>query len=184
MSKQKRYKLKDSDRSGFTYKEIELVKDHSFLVGPNEFDSPPPSNQSTGGEGDVDRTGIRANWDTYTAVEERPVQIINASASIVFPTVPDSMGHTDPNNSWIYISGITGSVNLTVNPQITPGRQNSIITVQCISNNVILENSNGLVMPRLFNMDSGSILNLIYNATDNLWHETSRGHEFRSLGEL
>lgn len=176
MAKQKRYKLKDSDRSGFTFKEIELVKDKGNLVGPGEFDAPPPSNQSTGGEGEMDRSGIRVNWDTYDAVNERAIQYITAAGGITFPTVPDSQGKTDPNNSWIYIAGSTASVNLTKNPQISAGRQNSILTVECISNNVILETGSGLSLRKLFNMDSGSLINFIYNATDNLWYETSRSH--------
>lgn len=182
MAKQKRYKLRDSDRSGFTFKEVELVKDNGILVGPKEFDSPPPSRQSTGGEGEFDRSGIRADWDTYTQVNSRPVQYVVAAGGITFSIVPDSQGKADPNNSWIYVAGSSASVDISVNPQISAGRQNSILTIQCISNNIILENSNGLVLRSVFNMDSGAILNLIYNATDNLWHETSRSHETRYLG--
>ena len=184
MAKRNEHKLKDSDRSGFTYKEIELVKDKGVLVGPGEFDAPPPSNQSTGGEGDIDRSGIRANSDSYEAINERPTQIVTAAGGIVFPTVPDSQGKADPNNSWIYVAGQSASINISKDPQITPGRQNSILTVQCVSNNLILEDGTGLSMPRLFNMDSGGIINFIYSATDNLWHETSRSHEYQSLGEL
>jgi len=177
MAKQKRYKLRDSDRSGFTFKEIELVKDGSILVGPGEVDAPPPSRQSTGGEGELDRSGIRANWDSYAPVEERPVQLVTAAGGILFPTVPDSQGKTDPNNSWVYVAGVSAITNLTVNPQVSAGRQNSIITIQCVSNNIILENGSGLSLRRIFNMDSGAIINLIHNATDNLWYETSRSHE-------
>lgn len=176
MAKQKRYKLRDSDRSGFTFKEIELVKDGSLLVGPGEFDAPPPSRQSTGSEGEFDRSGIRPNWETYTAVEERPTYLITAAGGISFPIIPDSQGKSDPNNSWIYVAGNSLSVNVSSNPQVSSGRQNSILTIQCVSNNIILENGSGLSLSRLINMDSGSILNLIYNATDNLWYETSRSH--------
>lgn len=181
MAKQKRFKLRDSDRSGFTYKEIELVKDGSLLVGGDEFDAPPPSRQSTGGEGECDRSGIRANWDSFAPVDIRPTYIVTAAGGITFPIIPDSQGKTDPNNSWIYIAGATVSVDINSNPQISAGRQNSILTVQCVSNNVILENGNGLSMPRHFRMDSGAIINYIYNATDNLWHETSRSHEARTI---
>ena len=174
--KQKRYRLKDSDRSGFTFREIELVKDNGILVGPGEFDSPPPSRQSTGGEGDMDRSGVRANWESYAEVDIRPTQSVSASGGITFPTVPDNQGKADPNNSWIYVSGATASVNITKNPQVSSGRQNSIITIQCVSNNIILENGSGLSLRRIFNMNSGSIINMIYNATDNLWYETSRSH--------
>lgn len=182
MAKQKRYRLRDSDRSGFTFREIELVKDKGALVGPDEFDAPPPSNQSTGGEGDIDRSGIRANWDTYTATNSRPSQSVSPSSGIRFNLLPDSASKKDPNNQWIYISGVSSTTVLSVNPQITRGLQNSIITLQCISNNVILKTGSGLSLNRMFNMDSGAILNLIYNATDNLWHETSRSHIERNLG--
>jgi len=181
LAKQKQYKLKDSDRSGFTYKEIELTKDGVLLVGPGEFDAPPPSNKSTGGEGEFDRSGVRVNWDTTTAVNTRPIQYVTAGIGITFPTVPDSQSKTDPNNSWVYVAGSSSTIDISINPQISAGRQNSIITIQCISNNIILENSNGLVLRSIFNMDSGAIINLIYNATDNLWHETSRMHELRSI---
>lgn len=177
MAKQKRYRLRDSDRSGFTYKEIELVKDKGNLVGPGEFDAPPPSNASTGGEGDMDRSGIRPNWDTTTAVEIRPTQIVTAAGGITFKLIPDSAGKTDPNNSWIYVAGSIASVNISSNPQVSSGRQNSILTIQCVSNNIILETGSGLDLRKIFNMDSGSIINLIYSATDNLWHETSRSSE-------
>ena len=176
MAKQKRYKLRDSDRSGFTFREIELVKDNGILVGPSEFDAPPPSRQSTGGEGEFDRSGIRADWESYNAVNDRSAQVVSAAGGITFPTVPDSQGKTDPNNSWIYVAAASSEINITADPQITIGRQDSIITVQCTSNNVILESGSGLSLSRIFNMDSGSIINLIYNATDNLWHETSRSH--------
>lgn len=181
MAKQKRYKLRDSDRSGFTFKEIELVKDGSLLVGPDEYDSPPPSRASTGSEGELNRAGIRANWESYEAVEERQTYLVTAGGGILFPTVPDSQGKSDPNNAWVYVAGASATINISANPQISSGRQNSIITVQCVSNNVILEDGNGLSLRRVFNMDSGSIINLIYNATDNLWYETSRSHETRPI---
>ena len=54
-----RFKKRDSDRSGFTYKEIRLVDDEGSLVGPDEFDTPPPSNFPIGGEGDVSPGGAQ-----------------------------------------------------------------------------------------------------------------------------
>lgn len=182
MAKQKRYRLRDSDRSGFTYREIELVKDKGSLVGPDEFDAPPPSNQSTGGEGDMDRSGIRADWDSFDQVNFRPSQTVSPSGGITFNLIPDSAGKNDPNNQWVYISGVSAQTVVTVNPQVSRGRQNSIMTIQCVSNSVVLRSGSGLALNRLFNMDSGAILNIIYNATDNLWHETSRSHIERNLG--
>ena len=57
----RKYLKKDSDRSGFTYFRTELVRDGAFLVHPNEKDQPPPSNESLGGEGDGNATGLRKN---------------------------------------------------------------------------------------------------------------------------
>lgn len=53
MAKISRFKLKNSERSGFKEYEIDLIKDNSYLVMPDEFDTPPPSNKSLGGEGEV-----------------------------------------------------------------------------------------------------------------------------------
>lgn len=183
MSRKSKYKLKDSDRSGFTFKEIELVKDKGHLVGPDEFDMPPPSNKSTGGEGVVLNPESRMNGTTsYAATTSRYTEFVTASGGIVFVQIPDSQGKFDTNNQWIYAAGVSATTDISVNPQISRGYQNSLITIQCVSNNIVLENSNGLVInrslngSRIFNMNSGSIITLIFNATDNLWHETSRSH--------
>jgi len=174
--KKSKYKLKDSDRSGFTYKEIDLVKDKGSLVGPDELDMPPPSNKPTGGEGIVLNPDARINSTSYAALNSRTTQLVNSSNGITFLDPSDSQNKFDLNNQWFYVAGVTAITNIVSNPQISAGYQNAVITLQCVSNRIILENSSGLVMPRLFDMDSGAILNLIFNATDNLWHEVSRSH--------
>ena len=55
----RKYLLRDSDRSGFTYFRQELVKDEGFLVHPSEKDEPPPSDKPLGGEGDINKGDIR-----------------------------------------------------------------------------------------------------------------------------
>jgi len=176
MAKQSKYKLRDSDRSGFTFKEIQLVKDKSSLVGPDEFDMPPPSNKPTGGEGIVLNPDARINSTSYAALNSRTTQLVNSSNGITFLDPYDSQNKFDINNQWFYVAGLTATTNIAANPQISAGYHNAVITLQCVSNKIILENSAGLVMPRIFNMDSGAIINFIFNATDNLWHETSRSH--------
>ena len=57
----RKYLLKDSDRSGFTYFKQELVKDDGWWVHPDEKDDPPPTKHYIGGEGEVNRDGVRAN---------------------------------------------------------------------------------------------------------------------------
>ena len=53
--------LKDSDRSGFKHFRIQLIRDGAFLVHPDEWDMPPPSDESLGGEGDGIAVDIRQN---------------------------------------------------------------------------------------------------------------------------
>lgn len=176
MVRKSRYRLKDSDRSGFTFKEIELVKDKGILVGPDEFDTPPPSNKSLGGRGILLNPDARQNSEDTSALNSRTTQFVTAAGGITFVQNYDSQSKFDINNQWIYIAGSLATVNITANPQVSAGYQNAIFSIQCVSNNIILENGSGLSLRRLINMDSGAILNLIYNATDNLWHETSRSH--------
>ena len=65
----RKYLLKDSDRSGFTYFKRELVKDGAFWVHPTEKDEPAPSDKSLGGEGDTSSEGVRPDRNT---VEHNP----------------------------------------------------------------------------------------------------------------
>ena len=177
MAKQKKYKLRDSDRSGFTYKEIELVKDKGSLVGPDEFDTPPPSNKSLGGEELVPNPDARSGYDSYAQVIFRPTQYVTAGSGITFTQTPDSQSKTDTNNQWVYISGSGSNVTLSANPQISSGYQGALFTVQSVGSTVTLIDGNGLDLRNpTFNMTSGAILVLFYSATDNLWHEVNRSH--------
>lgn len=183
MAKKKRYLLRDSDRSGFTYRDIELVNDNGFLVGPDEFDTPPPSNRLYPDEGGVSPGDTRSNSDTYTAVNIRTTQIINPSDQInlIFQKDNSNFEIKDPL-ALFYIAGVSSQTVLTSNPQIPPSNQGDKITLQCVSNNLVIKNGNGLrLYTNIINMNSGYQVNLIYNATDGLWCETSRGPEFGNL---
>ena len=144
MAKQPKYKLRDSDRSGFTFKEIQLVKDKGSLVGPDEFDMPPPSNKPTGGEGITLNPDARINSTSYAPLNSRVTQLVNSSNGITFLSDSDSQGKFDTNNQWFYVAGKSLVTDIACNPQISRGYQNAILTVQCVSNRIILENSNGL----------------------------------------
>ena len=180
MAKKKRYLLRDSDRSGFTFRDIELVNDKGFLVGPDEFDAPPPSDKLYPGEGDVSPGETRSNWDSYTAVNERPTQIVNPSDQINLVFQKDNSNFDIKNPlALFYVAGVSSQTVLTSNPQIPAGDHGDQISVKCTSNNLVLSNGNGLrLYTNIINMDSGYLVNLIYNATDGLWCETSRGPEF------
>ena len=179
MRNSKRFRKKDSARSGFTYLENELVSDNGVMVGSDEYDAPPPSNIPLGGEGDVNRGGdFRVDYESTTTPADKDfsVQYITAGGGINFVRGVDEAGSLNPNFGWIYAAGSTAEVNISANPQISAGQQNDIITIQCISNRIVLENCNGLATfaAQPFVMTSGSIISLFYSQTTNLWHETSR----------
>lgn len=178
-----RNRKRDSDRSGFTHKEITLINDNGFLVGPEEFDAPPPSNISLGGEGDISGDP-RPNSLTYTTPPEldRVTRYITAAGGIN-PVIDYNFDdNVVVNDGWLYVSGSNQNITISANPQIAAGRQGQMLTLQCVGSSILLNNGNGLDLRTHFNMDSGAILNLFYSATDNLWHETSRSHQTKSLG--
>ena len=59
----RKYLLKDSERSGFTYFKRELTKDGIWWVHPDEKDEPPPHPKFIGGEGDKNRGESRTYSD-------------------------------------------------------------------------------------------------------------------------
>lgn len=186
MARKKRYLLRDSDRSGFTYKDIELVSDNGFLVGGDEFDAPPPSNRLHPGEGDVSPGDTRLNYTSYRTDSgyDKSIQTVTASGGISLVFLPDNSNFqiNNPISAWMYIQGSTGVTTITKNPQISSGTHGDKIALECVGSSVVISNNNGVQLyTNAFLMDSGSILNLIYNATDGLWHETSRGHRVKDL---
>lgn len=187
MAKKKRYLLQDSDRSGFTFRAIELVNDNGSLVGPDEIDTPPPSNRLYPDEGGVSPGDTRSNWDSYAALNERTTQVLNASDQINLIFQNDNSNFSGKNPlALLYVSGINADTVLTSNPQIPSSSHGDKICIECTSNNLILSNGNGLrLYTNIIKMTSGFLVNLIYNATDGLWCETSRGPLFGNfLGEF
>lgn len=187
MARNKRYKLRNSDRSGFEYKEIELVNDKGSLVGADEFDTPPPSNIPLGGEGDISGDP-RPNSSTSYATPSGlgfTVQYVTAGGGISFQSGYDKDGEPDSNLSWILVSGSNQSVDITKDPQISRASQNSVLTIECVGSGILLQDGSGLSLrSSTFLMDSGAILSLFYSQTDNLWHEESRSHRTKNYGEF
>lgn len=95
------------------------------------------------------------------------------------PTLPIA------TNQPLLIGGSGQNVTLSLNPQVVQGREAQACTIQCVGSNVTLLNGRGLTLntPQYL-MTSGSLLNLFYSATDNTWHETSRGQLFGDLGQF
>lgn len=177
-----RNKKRDSARSGFTYKEIQLVNDNGVLVGPDEFDTPPPSKISLGGEGDISGDP-RTNATSYATPSELARQVRYVTATGIAPSIDYNFDDSvSLSEGWLLISGSNQNVTITANPQIAAGRQGQMLTLECVGSSILLSNGNGLSLRTYFNMDSGAILNLFYSATNNLWNETSRSHQTKNLG--
>lgn len=178
MPKSYRFKKRVSDRSGFDFLERELIKQAGNLVGPDEYDTPPPSTKPTGAEGEVSPGYTRTGYDTYSTPAGMGfnVQNLTASSQISFVTGDDDSGQTDTNFQWVYVTGSNQEVILSSNPQITGGYQNAQFQIQCVGSSVTLIEGNGLALTgaKNFRMTSGSTINFFYSATDNLWHETNR----------
>lgn len=185
MAKKKRYLLRDSDRSGFTYQDIELVLDNGSLVGGDEFDNPPPSNRLVPAEGEISPGDTRQFYQSYTdpTADSVHIQYVTAGGGINIYFDPDNTNFQIRNPlAWFYVLGSNQNVSITKNPQIQAGQHGDKICIECIGSNVIVSNSQGCQLrTQIFNMDSGAQLNLIYNATDGLWHETSRGHRVKGF---
>lgn len=190
MARKKRYLLRDSDRSGFTYKDIELVNDDGHLVGPDEIDAPPPSNKIYKDEGGVSPDEyLRGAWDTYTTPEanDRATQVIGCADQVTLAFDQDNSNFQIKNPlALFYIAGASSTTVLTQSVQVPPSDHGDMITVECVSNNIVFMSGSGISLyTSIYNMTSGDILNLIYNATDGLWQEASRGRAFgNSLGEF
>lgn len=173
------YKKRLSDRSGFEYNQIEMVRDKGLLVGPDEFDSPPPNVQPIGGEGDISPGFVNPFYLSYTSNTVLvQTYYLTGLTSIPFLTGYDSDGEIDTVDQWILVSGSNTAVTVSATPQVSAGQQNNQYTIQCVGSAVTLQNGNGLSLRSIYKMNSGDILNLFYSQTDNLWHETSRGNEF------
>lgn len=141
------------------------VKQNGLTIAPDEIDVPPPSSIPLTGSG-ISGTP-RANSDTTTVPtgSVQQIQYVTASGGIRLLDQP-----------WLIVVGSLQTINITANPQIARGVAEQVIAVQCVGSNIILENGSGLALiaGKPFNMSSGNICTLIYNATDNLWYETSR----------
>lgn len=167
-----RYKLRDSDRDGATRKEISMVKQGPFKIGPDEFDSPPPSKQPLGGEGDVS-ANPRANSDfatagtaKFTALNQVPTFYITAGGGITYAS----------NQPWMYVAGSNLAVDISANPQISAGQQGNPLTLVCVGSDITLDNGTGLALmgSARFVMNSGSIITFLYQSGGTVWWETSR----------
>ena len=171
-----RFKLRDSDRDGFTRKEQSLVKDAPWKVGPDEYDTAPPSRKSLGGEGDVNKNDILSSntfeiGDVATpSAYDNPVNYITAAGGITPSFV----------HPWMFVVGSNANVTLSANPQIAAGVEGKKLTVYGVGSTIRIIHGNGVVMvgSQPCVVDSGQLISFLYTASNGTaaWRETSRSH--------
>lgn len=174
-----RFKRKDSDGSGFTFYEIGLVKDKTWKVAPEEFDTLPPSKRSLGGEGDVSgspRSNSQFATQTGSGLLDVPTEVDNP---IVYVLAAD--GITPSTHPFMRISGSNGTVNITADPQIARGREGQILSLVCADSGVQLDHGTGLnmVMSAGYLMRSGDISVFQFHTGGTVWDEVSRSPGWR-----
>jgi len=184
--RKKKYLLRDSDRSGFTHRNVELFNDNGHLVSSDEFDAPPPSNRLYPDEGGVSFGDVRSNPTDYSNQTPSTVQYLNTASTISLNHGVDNAGAYTFNKSIVYVSGSNDTVVLDSDPQISASVQSDILTIQGAGSSVILKNGSGLrLYSNILRLDSGSLVTFFYDATGGLWCETSRmAPNFALTGEF
>lgn len=169
-----RYLKVTSQRSGFDnwdydgvtfHKRWEPTTDKGLTIAPEELDTPPPSSIPLGGSGISGTPRTNSDTTDLPTISTPVILYITAAGGISINDQPI-----------IYIVGSNSAINISANPQVSAGKSQQIITIQCVGSSVTLDDGTGLdlIAGQQFVMNSGSIINLIYNGTDNLWQETSR----------
>lgn len=182
-----RFRIYTSQRSGFEFgfqpiterpnaywrEAGKPVQDVNIQVSPNEFDSPPPSTQPLGGQGDISGNS-RVNSDF--SVDSNVYVTVPPSIPVVY-YVGSSQSIPWNNNPVVYIGGSGVNITMASNPQIVAGENGKVVAFQCVGSNIILNSANGLtfdfVKTPFINMQSGGIITAIYLQTDSTWHITS-----------
>ena len=166
-----RFRKKASDRSGFDFFERELLKQAPWKVAPDEFDTPPPSKRSLGGEGDSSGEP-RANSAFTVANTAVPTEVDNP---IVYVLAANSIAPS--LHPFMRITGSNAAVNITANPQVVAGKEGQVLTLLCMDSSVTLDNGTGLTMLGAvgYQMRSGDISVFLYHTGGTTgWQETSR----------
>jgi len=174
-----RFKKRSSDRSGFDYFQIGLVKDKNWLVAPDERDDPPPSKRSLGGEGDVSgspRSSSSFVTQTGTGLLDVPTEVDNP---IVYVLAAD--GIRPSTHPFMRISGSNGTVNITADPQIAAGKESQILTLVCVDSGVQFDHGTGVNMigSAGYLMRSGDVSVFMYHTGGTVWDEVSRSPGWR-----
>lgn len=175
MARISRFKLRDSDRDGFTRREIGMLKDGAWKVGPDEFDLPPLSKRSLGGQGDISASdALIANSfgitqiTTIPAGYDNPITYVTAAGGITPSFV----------HPWMAVSGSLNNVTVTANPRIAAGVEGNRLTLVGAGSTITLPDGLGVALAgsATYVVALSSILCLVYTASNGAarWQETSR----------
>lgn len=169
--KNQRFRKATSDRSGFYGLEIELINDEGVEVFGDEFDEPPPSRQSLGGEGEVSTSPYQRTTTNLTIDQDRatPVLYVTAVGGV----------SVQINHPFLNIVGSNQNITVSANPQITRGLQSQILTLYGVGSTVTFTNGNGVSTLGSAPMviGSGTVINFIYLTGGNVWQVTSIAQE-------
>ena len=176
MARISRFKLRNSDRSGFKFFEIELVKDGPWKVAGDERDTPPPSRFPLGGEGDVSTGDQLANSNFSLGVSatsasdylQNPTVFVTAAAGVT-----PSFSHP-----WMRVTGSNDAITISATPNIARGQQGQVLTLQCIDSAITLTQSSANAIAFLdsranLQLTSGMVITFIYNSANQCWNECS-----------
>lgn len=146
-----------------------MRKDRGLWFGLDEWDEPPPSKLSLGGEGEISYGPyFNASTDIFTIAVDKsnPTFFITAAGGIT----PDFTHH------YMRVTGSNTAVNISANPQIAVGRNEQVLVLFGVGSDITLENGNGLALmgSAPFVLGSGNAITLIYNTAYVAWQETSR----------
>ena len=169
MARSFRFKKRISDLTGFDFLESEMHKEKGLWYGPGEWDEPPPSKLSLGGEGEIVRGDyFRASSDIFTIDADK----LNPT---VFVTAADGI---TPNfqHPYMRVTGSNSAVTISANPRIARGANEQLLTLYGVGSTITLQNGNGLRMmgSAPFVLGSGNSITFIFNTADLAWQETSR----------
>lgn len=149
------------------------IYDKGVQVAPDEFDTPPPSTKSLGGEGEIG-TGARA--DSNPATASNVYVIPSESVPQIQYLTSTSKISWNYNNTPFYVTGSNQAVTLGANP-LALGPQGTYIAIQGVGFGVTINSGNGITFDFInrpsITLNSGAIATLIANATDSTWHVTS-----------
>lgn len=161
-----------SEPNAYSRESGKPVDDRGLKVAPTEYDTPPPSKKSLGGEGDISGDP-RPNSDPATPSN---AYVVPPGSQSVVVYVNSSTPIAWNNQPAVFVAGSNATQTMAVNPQIVAGYQGLQIALECVGSSITLRHGSGISID--FNssqvvMTSGAIAVLFFQSGDLAWHMTS-----------